>query len=94
MRELFYLLKNDGEIHLIDSPICDQDELVFEKNRSLNYYNSLGFPQMNEKLFHHTYESLKDYNYKILFNPRSITNKIFNFAFSKDSPFPWIMITR
>lgn len=94
MRELFYLLKNDGEIHLLDSPIFYQSELEFEKNRSINYYNSLGFPKMHEKLFHHTYERLNDYNYKILFNPNSITNKIFNFAFNKDSPFPWIMITR
>lgn len=94
MREMFYLLKSDGEIHLINSPIYFQSELDHEKTRSANYYNSIGFKKMNEKLFHHTYESLNDYNYKILYNPKSITNRVINFAFSKDSPFPWIMITR
>lgn len=94
MRELFYLLKSDGAIHLIDSPICHQSEFEIEKSRSVNYYNLLGLPQMKEKIFHHTYENLDGYNYKILYNPKSIKNKIFNFAFTKDSPFPWIMITR
>jgi ubiquinone/menaquinone biosynthesis C-methylase UbiE len=94
MREMFYLLKNDGEIHIIDSPIYYRSELDYEKTRSVNYYNTLGLPEMNENLFHHTYESLTDYRHQIHFNPKSITNRIFNFAFSKDSPFPWIMITR
>ena len=94
MRELFYLLNPYGEIHIIDSPFYEDDELIIAQKQDYRYYEMMGFPQMKEKHFHHTYKSLKNFNHKFLFDPRTITNKIVSLAFSKDSPYPWIVIKR
>lgn len=94
MRELFYLLNSYGEIHIIDTPFYEDDEVEFARNKTLQYYDSIGFPKMKEKYFHHTFRSIKDFNHYYLYDPRGLTNKIQSIAFGKDSPFPWIMINR
>jgi hypothetical protein len=65
-----------------------------EKNRTLKYYTSLGFPEMASKYFHHTLEDFKYLRYNYLYNPNSLKNKLSGFIFEKDSPYPWITVTR
>lgn len=93
LNKLLTLLKVNGEIHIIDSPIYSVDEAIKAKERTKNYYSSLGFPEMSDKYHHHTWEDIRQFNYKILYNPLTLTNKIKK-IFVKDSPFPWIKITR
>jgi ubiquinone/menaquinone biosynthesis C-methylase UbiE len=94
IKRLFYFLTDEGEIHIIDSPIYNQNELVDAKERTACYYISNGFPEMAKHYHHHKFDELIDFNYKILFNPKAVQNnfkKIFGF---KDSPFPWIRIKK
>jgi len=94
IKRLFYFLTDEGEIHIIDSPIYNQNELVGARERTARYYISIGFPQMAKYYHHHTFDKLKDFNYKILYDPKALQNdfkKIFGF---KDSPFPWISIRK
>ena len=94
MKELFFISKTYGEIHIIDTPFYDNGELMLAKNRTLKYYTSLGFPEMAGKYFHHTLEDFRYLRYSYLYNPDSFKNKLSKFIFDQDSPFPWILVTR
>lgn len=75
---LFNLTDSAGTIYIVDSPFYKtQTESDAAKNRSRKYFESIGFPEMASQYFHHTFEELKDFNYKILYNPRSLTS-LFN----------------
>ena len=94
IKRLFYFLTDEGEIHILDSPNYNQNELAGAKERTGRYYISIGFPEMVKHYYHHTFDDLKDFNYKVLYDPKAVQNnfkKIFGF---KDSPFPWIRITK
>lgn len=94
LKELIFTLKLDGEIHIIDSPFYEDEELPKAKMRTASYYKTVGIPEMCDFYFHHAYKSLNDFNHQILYDPRSLKNKLFSLAFKSDSPFPWIKITR
>lgn len=93
LNKLLTLLKLNGEIHIIDSPIYSWAETIKAKERTKNYYSSLGFPEMLDKYYHHTLKDFQQFNYKILYNPLTLLNKCKKILF-KDSPFPWIRIIR
>lgn len=94
MRELFYLLKSYGEIHIFDSPFYSEDEIEFAKNKINRYYYSLGCPQISNKYFYHTLKDLSGFNTNILYDPNTIKNKLSRIAFGNDSPFPWVVVKR
>jgi len=94
MRELFYLLNPYGEIHILDSAFYEEEEIEIIKLKTFKYYEFMGFPQLKNKIFFHTLNNLKDLNYRFLYNPRTIKNKLLNTMFGKDSPYPWIVIKR
>ncbi|MCH7770747.1 MAG: class I SAM-dependent methyltransferase [Bacteroidetes bacterium] len=94
IKRLFYFLTDKGEIHILDSPIYNRNELADAKERTARYYISTGFPEMANYYYHHAFDELKDFNYKILYDPKAVQNnlkKIFGF---RHSPFPWIRITK
>jgi len=94
IKRLFYFLTDKGEIHILDSPIYNRNELADAKERTARYYISNGFPEMVKHYYHYTFDELKDFNYKILYDPKAVQNnlkKIFGF---RHSPFPWIRITK
>lgn len=73
--KLFDLMDSSDRIYIVDSPFySSRTESNAAKRRSLNYFKSLGFPEMAEKYFHHTLDELKYFNYKILYNPTSLTS--------------------
>jgi 2-polyprenyl-3-methyl-5-hydroxy-6-metoxy-1,4-benzoquinol methylase len=83
------ILNPDGEIHILDSHFYRPEELELARKRSVEYYHSIGFDGMSEFYFHHSFDALKRFKHKIIFNPKSLKNKIF----WKNDPFPWIRIT-
>lgn len=93
LNRLLTLLKANGEIHIIDSPIYSIDEAIKAKERTRNYYSSIGFPEMSDNYHHQTWEDIQKFNYQIFYNPLTLVNN-FKKIFVKDSPFPWIKITR
>lgn len=94
IKELLYVLKPDGEIHIIDSPFYDDDKLLNAKQRTEAYYKAIGLPEMKDYYFHHSYKDLMNLNFDFLYNPQTLKNKILSIAFKNDSPFPWIRIKK
>lgn len=94
INRLLYFLRSDGEIHIIDSPLYFKSELTGAKERTARYFSSIGFPEMIKFYHHHTFDELNKFNYSLLYNPRSTLNKLKRLSGLKDSPFPWIKITR
>lgn len=88
IQEALAHLKPGGEIHIIDSSFYKQNELSAARQRSEDYYMSIGFPEMSEYYFHHSLDDLESFNYRILNNPDSVTR----FIKKNNSPFHWICI--
>lgn len=81
------LLYENGEVHIMDTHFYKSREIERANIRSRNYYNSLGFPEMTERYFHHSIEDLSDMQHHILLNPNSIMRLL-----DKRGPFHWITI--
>jgi len=94
MKELFFISKTYGDVHIIDTPFYNTNEIMHARNRTLKYYTSIGYPEMTAKYFHHTFDDFKYLRYSYLYNPNSFKNRLSRFIFDKDSPFPWIVVTR
>ncbi|RLD59215.1 MAG: hypothetical protein DRJ05_06755, partial [Bacteroidetes bacterium] len=93
MERLFFLLKDGGEVHIIDSPFYKKEDVEAAKERSQKYYSEMGFGEMADNYFHHPFEVLEGFDFDILYKPGEIT--IFNRIFKrKDIPFPWIRIKK
>jgi hypothetical protein len=60
------------------------------RQRTANYFASIGFPAMSANYFHHSLEDLKPFNYQILYNPHSVWNRLMQ---RKDN-FYWIRIKK
>jgi ubiquinone/menaquinone biosynthesis C-methylase UbiE len=91
---LLSLINENGEIHIIDSPFYQVSELANAKTRTLKYYSSIGFPEMGNNYYHHSFNQISEYNNKILYNSSSFKNRILNFLSVNDSPFLWICIKK
>jgi ubiquinone/menaquinone biosynthesis C-methylase UbiE len=91
---LLTLLIDTGEIHILDSPFYTTEELTGARERTENYYASLGFSNMAKFYFHQSYNDLNNYNHEILFNPRSCFSKVIKLIKGNESPFPWIKIVK
>ncbi|MBI1768797.1 MAG: class I SAM-dependent methyltransferase [Bacteroidetes bacterium] len=89
--KLLQLLSPYGEVHILDSPFYSPNELDGARRRSEDYFRELGYPEMNSRYHHHSWKELEGYNYKILYNPFSFLNKLYQ-KINNDSPFPWVTI--
>lgn len=94
IKRLFLFLKEKGEIHIIDSPVYNRNELAGAKERTARYYISIDFPEMTKHYFHHTFDKLEEFNYNILYEPKSFLVKLKKLLGMNDSPFPWIRIAK
>ena len=79
-------LTPSGEIHIIDSPFYEMSEISDAKERTLNYYSELGFPEMAKFYYHHNKKDVEEF--EVLYSPKkSFINKL---SRRKESPFPWL----
>src|SRR4030095_5728822 len=81
-------LRDDGEIHILDSPFYSGMELLAAKQRTRDYYELNGFPGMADYYFHHRFDDLKNLNYRILYQPGKLMTRLTG----NKNPFPWIVI--
>jgi len=93
LARLFSILKENGEIHIIDSPFYKKKDLEDAKRRSENYYTKVGNEQMIRYYHHQSMEDLKKYNHTVLYDPtrKKLIRKLKG---KKDMPFPWIRIKK
>jgi ubiquinone/menaquinone biosynthesis C-methylase UbiE len=94
LEKLLTLIKENGEIHIIDSPFYSEPEVDNARKRTVDYYSTTGFPEMTKNYFHHSFSELSKFNKQVLYNPYSFNKKVMRLFSIKDSPFPWIKITR
>jgi 2-polyprenyl-3-methyl-5-hydroxy-6-metoxy-1,4-benzoquinol methylase len=95
LENLLGKLKDEGEIHIIDSPLYSEKEVSKARERSASYYAELGVPEMKEYYNHHTLrEILANFNAEIFYNPNSSMNRIKRSLSKSYSPLYWIRIKK
>jgi ubiquinone/menaquinone biosynthesis C-methylase UbiE len=77
-----------GEVHIMDSPFYQQQELEAARQRTKDHYQSIGFAEMANNYHHHTITEFEIFQYKILHHPFAWKNKLT----IKKNPFYWITI--
>ncbi len=87
LHQALSILVRGGEVHIIDTHFYKPEETGKANERTRNYYNALGFPQMAEYYFHHAIDELSGFKHHILLNPDSILNLL-----GKKGPFHWITV--
>ena len=84
------LLNPGGEIHILDTPFYENDEVENAIERTKKYYTGLGHPEMATHYFHHNINELKNFKHEFLSRGDTILNKLLR----KNDPFPWIRINK
>ena len=87
LQDALSCLNGNGEIHIIDTNFYGPNQVEGAARRTEQYYSDMGYPEMAAYYFHHTINDLKPFNYKVLFNPHRLVNKI-----GKKDPFYWVTI--
>ena len=92
IQRLKSLLAPGGEIHIVDSPFyINKTEAQAAKDRSSNYYQNKGVPEMANHYFHHSLDDLEQFDFQVLYNPSSLHQRIKR-KLMIDSPFYWIKV--
>ncbi len=91
---LLELIKDDGSVHILDSPMYARGEEVAAQQRTKTYYKNLGFPEMAAHYFHHSWAELGRFKYHTPYNPQQFLTRIRQRLFIKDSPFPWVIVQK
>ena len=92
LHRLLFLLAPEGEIHILDSPFYDTSALSAAAERTISYYEKSGTPEMAAFYHHHTWENLKEFNWKIMYNPHDWWNRFKRKSGYPGAIFPWIRI--
>ncbi|MVM30915.1 methyltransferase domain-containing protein [Spirosoma sp. HMF4905] len=88
---LFRLLMPGGEIHILDSPFYEIDEVENARQRTADYYQQLGYPAMARFYFHHTFQRIAPYSPVYKNKNESFWKRLFT---KNQNPFPWIIIKK
>jgi ubiquinone/menaquinone biosynthesis C-methylase UbiE len=64
-----------GEIHIIDTHFYTAAETAAAKQRTENYFASVGFETMANFYFHHSINELERFNHKFLYNPSGFLSR-------------------
>ena len=89
IKRLKTLLSDDGEIHILDSPFYKSDELEAARERTQEYYSSIGCPGMAKNYFHHEIDAIRSFH--TLYRPNRLLNLVSGRSMS---PFLWIMANK
>tara|TARA_R110000796_G_scaffold252640_2_gene389811 strand:- start:61558 stop:62355 length:798 start_codon:yes stop_codon:yes gene_type:complete len=85
---LLELLVPNGEIHIIDSPFYSLEEAKKARERTEEYYIGIGEVDFANSYFHHTWDVLNGLNSEVRYK-KGLLRRL-----TKDSPFPWVVITK
>jgi len=93
INRLFEILKPGGEIHIIDSPFYEPQNVAGAKERTMKYYTDKGFPEMSQYYYHHSWNEITKFDPVTLYayRPKSKIVRVFE---KPDIPFPWIKIVK
>lgn len=89
---LLQYLKQNGDIHIVDSPLYADSEIFDAANRSEQYYSKIGFPEMSRHYFHHRKSDLFSFDPKWQYRQPAQFLRGRGLLRSSISPFPWVII--
>jgi SAM-dependent methyltransferase len=92
VRSLRGLLRSAGEVHIMDSPLYEEDDLPSARERTQAYYAALGFADMGKQYFHHSFEEVEKFSPTWHYRPDSMSARLARGLGHIDSPFPWLSI--
>ncbi len=72
----FQYLLPDGEIHITDTRFLESKALAIAKERSEEYFMSMGYPEMTYHYFHHSIKDLAHFNHTVMYNPDTFWNRL------------------
>ncbi len=81
-------MEENGEIHILDTPFYKDGEVDTARQRSKEYYDLSGFPEMGAFYFHHKFSGLHHFKFDILYDPDSFINKFIK----RRNPFYWLCV--
>ncbi len=87
LQEAMQLLNPDGEVHIMDTHFYTAEGAKSSAGRSKDYYANMGVAEMASHYFHHSLIGLDGFNYKVLFDPNNMMNRLV-----KKDVFYWVMI--
>ena len=90
---LLILLRANGKIHILDSPIYLAKDLDDARQRTSGYYQTKGSGAMAQHYFHHSWADFDSYTTQVLYQPKSTKARLRRKLLGKGSPFPWIIIS-
>lgn len=88
------LLRDDGCLHIIDTPFYRTSKARQAAVRTFNYYESMSMPWMTGQYFHHTYRELNGNSYRLLHKPTTIGKRFRRIMNKPVLPFPHIEIRK
>lgn len=93
---LLQLLSDNGEIHIIDTPIYKDERASGEAaHRSHHYFKSRKMEEMAKQYFHHTRNEFTAFQSDVMFDPKSTGAVIQSRLFGRSLPvFPWFRIRK
>ncbi|MDK1028419.1 MAG: class I SAM-dependent methyltransferase [Anaerolineae bacterium] len=86
------LLRQNAEIHILDSPLYRPDEVSDARERTCAYYTAIGLPEMGDHYFHHLSESLEIFKPTTLYSPSAWSLRLKRLLGLIGSPFPWLRL--
>lgn len=84
------LLREEGEIHLLDSHFYSLAEVAMARQRTASYYDAAGFPGLASFYFHHTLDEVLEFRHRVLYDPEGLFNRFLR----SRNPFHWIQILK
>ena len=86
-------LADDGEIHILDSPLYRERDVAAARDRSRTHYASIGVPEMADAYRHHTWTELEPFHPTVLHRPEPSAGRLLRrLAGRIETPFPWLVI--
>lgn len=89
---LLRMITDNGEIHIVDSPIYSQDEIRRARERSEKYFRNLD-SNLEAFYFHHSWNSFEKFKLSIRYKP-SIFSGFWKKFGVRILPFPWLVIRK
>ncbi len=96
LTRLSELLSPRGSIYIIDSSFYNNaKEAELAKERSFTHFTNLGVPSLISRYHHHTFASLSGFKPSILFDPKTLLNRVKRKLLKVNLPlFPIITISK
>jgi SAM-dependent methyltransferase len=86
----FQYLRPGGEVHILDTILYKRNDVNAAKQRTNEYYSTLGFPEASSYYYHHCIDDIDVFSPQILYDPVSWRSKLNR----NKMPFYWVCMKK